>query len=88
MNLILVGASCFAGRLATYGLGVGLAGTAADEAGDRLRAATGPWQAALGLAAVAVSLWLLGRIDWRAAIERRRLRLREQHPQTEAEAPE
>lgn len=88
VSLPLVAVSCFAGRLVTYGLGVGLAGTVAGDAGDRLRAATGPWQAALGLAAVVIALWLLGRVDWRAALERRRLRLREQHPEHEAGAPE
>ena len=66
----------------------GSPGTVAGDAGDRLRAATGPWQAALGLIAVVIALWLLGRVDWRAALERRRLRLREQHPEHEAEAQE
>jgi len=39
------------------------------------------------------ALWLLGRIDWRSALapgggRPRFLRLREQHPQHEADAPE
>ena len=90
--LPLVAVSCFAGRLVTYGLGAGLAGTATGDAGDRLRAAIGPWQIALGLLAVVGALWLLGRIDWRAALapggRLRRLRLRQQRPEQEADAPE
>ena len=76
VNLALVGGSCFAGRLVGYGLAVGLAGPAAGELADRLRDAMGPWQIALGLAAFAVALWLLGRIDWRATLIDRRPRLR------------
>jgi hypothetical protein len=76
INLALVGASAVAGRLVTYGLGVGLASAAADEIADRLRDWIAPWTIALGLAGVVAVLWLLGRIDWRAAIEQRRLRLR------------
>ena len=76
VNLALVGASCFAGRLVTFGLAVGLAGAAASELADRLRDAMGPWQIALGLAAFVVALWLLGRIDWRATLTDRRPRLR------------
>lgn len=76
INLALVAGACVAGRLVTYGLGVALAGTAADQIADRVRGAARPWVIALGLVAVAVALWLLGRIDWRALIERRRLRLR------------
>jgi hypothetical protein len=76
INLLLVAASCFAGRLVTYGLGVWLASAAADELADRLRDAAAPWTIALGLAAVAALLWLLAAIDWRVLLERRRLRLR------------
>ncbi len=60
----------------TYGLGVGLAGAAADEIADRVRDWAAPWTVALGLLALGAALWLLGRIDWRTALERRRLRLR------------
>jgi membrane protein YqaA with SNARE-associated domain len=76
VNLALVGASCFAGRLVTFGLAVALAGAAAGELADRLRDAMSPWHVALGLAAFAVFLWLLGRIDWRATLTDRRPRLR------------
>lgn len=76
VNLALVWAAAVAGRLVTYGLGVGLAAPVADELADRLRDWVGPWSVALGLAALAAALWLLGRIDWRAVVERRRLRLR------------
>jgi len=76
VNLALVGASAVAGRLVTYGLGVGLVTATADELADRLRDWIAPWTLALGLAGLAVVLWLLGRIDWRAVVERRRLRLR------------
>jgi membrane protein YqaA with SNARE-associated domain len=76
VNLALVFAACLAGRLVTYGIGVAVAGTAADELADRLRGWVGPVPVATGLAAVFLALWLLGRIDWRATIERRRPRLR------------
>ena len=76
VNLALVFASCFAGRLVTFGFGVAVAGTAADELADRLREWVGPVPIALGLAALVAVLWLLGRIDWRATIEGRRPRLR------------
>jgi hypothetical protein len=76
VNLAVVGAAAVAGRLVTYGLGVTLASAAADEIADRLRGWVAPWTIALGLLGVAAVLWLLGRIDWRAAIEQRRLRLR------------
>jgi hypothetical protein len=76
INLALVAGACVAGRLVTYGLGVALAGAAADQIADRVRGWVQPWLIALGLAALGVALWLLGRIDWRALIERRRLRLR------------
>jgi hypothetical protein len=76
VNLALVGTAAVAGRLVTYGLGVGLAAPAAGELADRLRDWVGPWSVALGVAALAAALWLLGRIDWRAVVERRRLRLR------------
>jgi hypothetical protein len=76
VNLALVGAAAFAGRLVSYGLGVGLASAAADEIADRLRDWVAPWTVALGLGALVAALWLLGRIDWRAALEERRLRLR------------
>lgn len=75
VNLALVFAACFAGRLVTFGFGVAVAGTATDELADRLSAWVGPVPIALGLAAVVAVLWLLGRIDWRATIERRRPRL-------------
>ena len=80
VNLAVVGAAAVAGRLVTYGLGVGLAGAAADEIADRLRDWVAPWTVALGLLGVVAVLWLLVRIDWRAAIERRRLRLRRATP--------
>jgi membrane protein YqaA with SNARE-associated domain len=76
VNLALVGAAAVAGRLVTYGLGVGLVTATADQLADRLHDWINPWTLALGLAGVAVVLWLLGRIDWRVAVERRRLRLR------------
>ncbi len=76
VSLALVGAAAFAGRLVSYGLGVGLASAAADEIADRLRDWVAPWTVALGLLGVAAVLWLLGRIDWRAALEQRRIRLR------------
>lgn len=76
INVVLVGVSCFAGRLVTYGLGVGLVGGAADELADRLRGAVGPLSAALGLTVLAAALWLLTRIDWRSVVEHRRFRLR------------
>ena len=80
INLALVAVSCFAGRLVSYGLGVALVGGAADEVADRLRGTVGPWSVALGLAAVAAVLWLLTRLDWRALLEERRLRLRPASP--------
>ena len=76
VNLALVAVSCFAGRLVTYGLGVGLAGAAADDLADRIRDSAGPLPVALGLAALVVVLWLLGRMDWRATLEARRPRMR------------
>ena len=76
VNLALVGAATVAGRLVTYGLGVGLASAATDEIADRLRDWVAPWTVTLGLLALAAVLWLLARIDWRVAVERRRLRLR------------
>ena len=76
VSLAVVGAAAFAGRLVTYGLGVGLAGAAADEIAERVRDWAAPWTVALGLLALGAALWLLGRIDWRTALERRRLRLR------------
>ena len=76
VNLALIAVSCFAGRLVTYGIGVALAGAAASELADRLRDWAGPVPIAVGLAALVVTLWLLGRIDWRATIETRRPRLR------------
>ena len=79
VNLAVVGAAAVAGRLVTYGLGVGLAGAAADEIADRLRDWVAPWTVALGLLGVVAVLWLLVRIDWRAAIERR-LRFRRAPP--------
>jgi len=82
INLALVAGACFAGRLVTYSLGVWLASAAADELADRLRDAATPWAIALGLAGVAVVLWLLGALDWRALLERRRLRLRRRRPST------
>ena len=76
VNLALVGAAAVAGRLVTYGLGVGLVTATADQLADRLRDWIVPWTLALGLAGLAVVLWLLGRIDWRTAVEGRRLRFR------------
>ncbi|MGE0027977.1 MAG: hypothetical protein AB7O78_18800 [Thermoleophilia bacterium] len=76
VNLALVFGACFAGRLVTFGVGVAVAGTAADELADRLRDWVGPVPIAIGLVAVLAVLWLLGRIDWRATIEGRRPRLR------------
>jgi membrane protein YqaA with SNARE-associated domain len=74
--LALVFTSCFAGRLVTFGVGVAVAGTAADAMAERLRGWAGPVPIVLGLAALVVALWLLGRIDWRATIAGRRPRLR------------
>lgn len=82
IDLALVAVSCFAGRLVTYGLGVALVGGAADQLADRLRGAVGPLSAAIGLAALAVALWLLAHIDWRTLIEARRLRLRIRWPRS------
>lgn len=76
VNLALVGAATVAGRLVSYGLGVGLASATADEIADRVRDWVAPWTVALGLLALAAVLWLLARIDWRVAVERRRIRLR------------
>lgn len=90
--LPLIAGSCLAGRLVTYGLAAAFAGTASGDAGDRLRAATRPWQLALGSVALVAALWLLGRMDWRAALSPggrlHRLRLRQQRPEQEAHAPE
>lgn len=76
VNLALVGAAAVAGRLVTYGLGVGLVTATADQLAERLRDWIAPWTLALGLAGLGVVLWLLGRIDWRAVVERRRLSFR------------
>ncbi len=76
VNLALVFGACFAGRLVTFGFGVAVAGTAADELAGRLRDWVGPVPIAIGLVAVLAVLWVLGRIDWRATIEGRRPRLR------------
>ena len=76
VNLALIGAATVAGRLVTYGLGVAFASATADQIADRLRDWVGPWSLALGLAALAIVLWLLGRIDWRTVVEQRRLRFR------------
>ena len=76
VNLALVGAAAVAGRLVTYGLGVGLVTATADQLAERLRDWIAPWTLALGLAGLGVVLWLLGRIDWRVAVERRRLSFR------------
>ncbi len=76
INLAVVAAACFAGRLVTYGIGVAAAGVAADQIADRLRAAVGPWSVALGIVILAAALWVFGRIDWRLLIEVRRVRLR------------
>ncbi|MGD9570842.1 MAG: hypothetical protein AB7V62_03015 [Thermoleophilia bacterium] len=78
IDLRVVAASCFVGRLVTYGIGVAVVGGAADDLADRLRAWVGPWSVILGLLLVAGALWLLTLIDWRATIERRRPRFR--HP--------
>lgn len=80
INVALVAVSCFAGRLVTYSAGVLLVGGAAEELADRLRGSIGPVSALVGVAAVALALWLLARIDWRALLERRRLRLRPRRP--------
>jgi membrane protein YqaA with SNARE-associated domain len=76
VNLALVGAAAVAGRLVPYGLGVGLVTATADQLAERLRDWIAPWTLALGLAGLGVVLWLLGRIDWRAVVERRRLSFR------------
>lgn len=76
VSLPLVAVSSFIGRSVTYGLGVGLGGVAAAQAADRLRESVGPLSAAAGVAAVAVVLWLLVRLDWRTLLERRRVSLR------------
>ena len=76
INLAVVAAACFAGRLVTYGIAVAVVGAAAAEIADRLRASVGPWSVTLGVLVVAASLWLLTRIDWRLLLERRRLRVR------------
>jgi membrane protein YqaA with SNARE-associated domain len=80
VHLALVAAACFAGRLVMFGLGVGLATVAADELTERLRGGAAPWAIGFGLASLAATLWLIGAIDWRALIERRRLRLRRRRP--------
>ena len=76
INLLLVAGACLAGRLVTYGLGVGLAGSAAGAISDRIRETAGPLSIGLGLGAVALALWLIVTIDWRTLLESRRLRLR------------
>jgi membrane protein YqaA with SNARE-associated domain len=76
VNLPLVFGACLVGRLVTFGLGVAVAGAAADELAGRLRDWAGPAPIALGLVALVAALWLLGRIDWRATIARRRPALR------------
>ncbi len=76
VNLAIVAGACFAGRLVTYGAGVAAASVAADEIADRLRDSAGPWSVALGIAVLALALWVFGRVDWRLLLEARRLRLR------------
>ncbi len=87
VNLALVFGACLAGRLVTFGFGVAVAGTAADELADRLRDWVGPVPIALGLVALFAVLWLLGRIEWRATIERRRPRLRAGRAASPARGP-
>lgn len=74
--LAIVGTACLAGRLVTYGtaLAVATAGAGALEA--RLRGWAAPGPIIIGLAATAVAIWLLLRLDWIASLEHRRLRLR------------
>lgn len=76
VSLPLIFASCLAGRLVTFALGVALAGSAADAIADRLHEAASPWTVALGLALIVMPLWLMGRIDWRRTLTERRPRLR------------
>lgn len=90
INLAVVAAACFCGRLVTYGIGVASAQALAGDLGDRVRQGLGPIPIALGLLLLGAALFLLLRLDWREAIERRRLRLRlrQQGPQEEADAPQ
>ncbi len=76
VNLALVAAASFAGRAVSYGIAVALAGSTADQVPDRLRDAAAPLPIAVGSALVVAMLWLLVRIDWRALLEGRRLRVR------------
>lgn len=76
VSLPLIAACSFAGRLATYSIGVAFGGVAATQAADRLREAVGPVSASIGVAVVALVVWLLLRLDWRTLIERRRISLR------------
>jgi len=80
IDIALVAASCFVGRLVSYSLGVALVGGAADELADRLRGYIGPWSVGIGLVAVAGVLWIVTRLDWRVLVEDRRPRLRPRVP--------
>lgn len=93
VDLALVAGACFAGRLVTYGIGVASAQALAGDLGNRVRDALGPIPVALGLLLLGGALYLLLRLDWREALERRRLTLRrsglrEQRPQEQSDAPQ
>jgi len=72
--LPLIGASALAGRTVTYTIGAALGGLVASEVTDLLRDWASPWTIALGLAGIALVLWLLVRFDWAAIVARRRRR--------------
>ncbi|MGI9539972.1 MAG: hypothetical protein ACR2N6_07475 [Miltoncostaeaceae bacterium] len=63
------------GRTVVFGIGVGATNVAAADLTDRLREAFGPLPVAVTLLVVVVVVWAVLTLDWRAAIEDRRLRL-------------
>lgn len=75
VQLWLVAASVFVGRTIGYFISVGGTSLAAEPLANRLRDVVGPWSVALAVAIVAGILVLALRIDYRALIEDRRLRL-------------
>lgn len=63
------------GRSVVYGVGVGVTDVAAGDLSDRLRDSFGPVPVAVALAVVAAAAWLVLTLDWRAALDERRIRL-------------
>lgn len=74
--LALVFGANLVGRSIVYGVGVGVANVAAGDLTDRLRDAFGPIPVVVSLSLVVIAVWLLLALDWRAALEERRLRIR------------